>query len=154
MDEVRSSDHDQWRQATSAKPPRTKAQAASFKLDKAVDLGYSGSMSSRTLKPIFQRGGSRRQEILDQAVEMIASRSGGTQQDKMHFCTDNLGMDSTEYMECLNRASNGGLVKSALGWNQPSAQGAAGAPGKEKKIKAKTKQQITEYAEIYPSSTW
>ena len=74
-------------------------------------------MSSRTLKPIFQRGGSRRQEILDQAVEMLASRRGGTQQDKMHFCMDNLGMDSTEYMECLNRASNGGLVKSALGWN-------------------------------------
>ena len=73
-------------------------------------------MSSRTLKPIFQRGGARRQEILDQAVEMLASRRGGTQQDKMHFCMDNLGMDDTEYMECLNRASNGGLVKSALGW--------------------------------------
>ena len=73
-------------------------------------------MSSRTLKPVFQRGGARRQEILDQAVKMIASRSGGTQQDKMHFCMDNLGMDDTEYMECLNRASNGGLVKSALGW--------------------------------------
>ena len=79
-------------------------------------MGYNGIMSSRTLKPIFQRGGARRQEILDQAVKMIASRSGGTQQDKMHFCMDNLGMDDTEYMECLNRASNGGLVKSALGW--------------------------------------
>ena len=42
-------------------------------------------MSTRTLKPVFQRGGARRQEILDQAVKMIASRSGGTQQDKMHF---------------------------------------------------------------------
>ncbi len=73
-------------------------------------------MASRTLKPIFQRGGSRRQEILDQAVEMLASRRGGTQGDKMHFCMTNLGMDDTEYMECLNRASNGGLVKSALGW--------------------------------------
>ena len=74
-------------------------------------------MSSRTLKPIFQRGGARRQEILDQAVEMLASRRGGTQGDKMHFCMTNLGMDDTEYMECLNRASNGGLVKSALGWD-------------------------------------
>ena len=73
-------------------------------------------MSSRTLKPIFQRSGSRRQEILDQAVEMLASRRGGTQQDKMHFCMTNLGMDDTEYLECLNQASNGGLVRSAL-WN-------------------------------------
>jgi hypothetical protein len=73
-------------------------------------------MSTRTLKPIFARGGSRRQEILDQAVEMLASHRGGTQQAKMHFCMTNLGMDDTEYLECLNRASNGGLVKSAL-WN-------------------------------------
>ena len=84
-------------------------------LDKAVALGYSGIMS-KTLKPIFQRGGSRRQEILDQAVEMLASRRGGTQGDKMHFCMTNLGMDDTEYLECLNKASNGGVVKAAL-WN-------------------------------------
>ena len=77
---------------------------------------YKVIMSTRTLKPIFQRGGSRRQEILDQAVEMLASRRGGTQQDKMHFCMTNLGMDDTEYLECLNRASNGGLVRAAL-WN-------------------------------------
>ena len=43
-------------------------------------------MSTRTLKPIFQRGGARRQEILDQAVEMLASRSGPPQGEKMHFC--------------------------------------------------------------------
>ena len=74
-------------------------------------------MSTRTLKPIFQRGGARRQEILDQAVEMLASRSGPPQGEKMHFCMDNLGMNDTEYLECLNKASNGGLVKSALGWD-------------------------------------
>ena len=71
---------------------------------------------SKTLKPIFQRGGSKRQKILDQAVEMLASRSGGTQQMKQAFCMGQLGMDDTEYLECLNRASNGGLVRSAL-WN-------------------------------------
>ena len=79
-------------------------------------MGYNGIMSTRTLKPIFQRGGSRRQEILDKAVEMLASRRGGTQQDKMHFCMENLGMDDTEYLECLNQATNGGVVKAAL-WN-------------------------------------
>jgi len=72
---------------------------------------------SRSLKPIFARGGSKRQKILDQAVEMLASHSGGTQQMKHAFCMDQLGMDSTEYLECLNRASNGGIVKSALGWD-------------------------------------
>ena len=73
-------------------------------------------MSTRTLKPIFQRGGARRQEILDQAVEMLASHSGPSQGEKMHFCMDNLGMNDTEYLECLNRASNGGVVEAAL-WN-------------------------------------
>ena len=48
---------------------------------------------------------------------MYYRRRGGTQGDKMHFCMTNLGMDDTEYMECLNKASNGGLVKSALGWD-------------------------------------
>jgi len=93
-------------------------------------------MSSRTLKPIFQRGGSKRQKILDQAVEMLASRSGGTQQDKMHFCMTNLGMDATEYLECLNTASNGGVVKSAL-WNKFHSLRAPQAPGQSKKKKKK-----------------
>ena len=73
-------------------------------------------MSTRTLKPIFQRGGSRRQEILDQAVEMLASHSGPSQEEIMHFCMTNLGMNDTEYLECLNKASDGGVVKAAL-WN-------------------------------------
>ena len=72
-------------------------------------------MSTRTLKPIFQRGGARRQEILDQAVEMLASRSGPPQGEKMHFCMTNLGMNDTEYLECLNQATNGGVVKAAIG---------------------------------------
>jgi len=42
--EVWSPDHDQWPQASSAKPQRAPAQASSFKLDKALDLGYSGIM--------------------------------------------------------------------------------------------------------------
>ena len=86
------------------------------KVDGSRGLGYSGIMS-KTLKPIFQRGGSKRQKILDQAAEMLASRSGPSQGEKMHFCMDNLGMDDTEYLECLNRATNGGVVKSALGWD-------------------------------------
>jgi hypothetical protein len=33
----------------------------------------------------------------------------------MHFCLDNLEMTMTEYLEALNKASSGELVKSALG---------------------------------------
>jgi hypothetical protein len=40
----------------------------------------------KTLKPEFQHGGSRRQEILD-----------------------NLMMTETEYLEALNKATNGGV---------------------------------------------
>ena len=71
---------------------------------------------SRTLKPEFQEGGSRRQVILDKAVEYILDPKMGTQNHKHAFLLEQVGLSSTEYLECLNRATNGGLVKSAL-WN-------------------------------------
>ena len=71
---------------------------------------------SRSLKPEFQEGGSRRQYILDKAVEYILDPKFGFQGDKHAFLVDKVGLSQTEYLECLNRASNGGLVKSAL-WN-------------------------------------
>ena len=71
---------------------------------------------SRSLKPEFQKGGSRRQYILDKAVEYILDPKFGFQGDKHAFLVDKVGLSQTEYLECLNRASNGGLVKSAL-WN-------------------------------------
>ena len=71
---------------------------------------------SRSLKPEFQKGGSRRQYILDKAVEYILDPKFGFQGDKHAGLVDKVGLSQTEYLECLNRASNGGLVKSAL-WN-------------------------------------
>ena len=71
---------------------------------------------SRSLKPEFQEGGSRRQYILDKAVEYILSRKFGTQNAKHAFLVEQVGLSQTEYLEALNQASNGGLVKSAL-WN-------------------------------------
>ena len=47
MGEVWPPDRDQRPEAASAKPPRTKAQAASLKLDKTVDMGYNGIMSTK-----------------------------------------------------------------------------------------------------------
>ena len=71
---------------------------------------------SHTIKPEFQKGGSRRQHILDKAVEYIRSPKFGTKNAKHAFLLENVGLSSTEYLECLNRASNGGVEQAAL-WN-------------------------------------
>ena len=63
----------------------------------------------KTLKPEFQNGGSRRQEILDRAVEYLKAPIMETQADRHHFCLTNLMMTETEYLEALNKATNGGL---------------------------------------------
>ena len=71
---------------------------------------------SRSLKPEFQPGGANRQYILDKAVEYILDPKMGTQNAKHAFLLEQVGLSSTEYLECLNRATNGGVVKAAL-WN-------------------------------------
>ena len=71
---------------------------------------------TRTVKPEFQEGGSRRQEILDKAVKYILDPKFGTQNAKHAFLLEQVGLSETEYLECLNQATNGGLVKTAL-WN-------------------------------------
>ena len=71
---------------------------------------------SRSLKPEFQPGGAQRQYILDKAVEYILSPKFGTQNAKHAFLLEQVGLSQTEYLECLNQASNGGVVKAAL-WN-------------------------------------
>ena len=68
----------------------------------------------KKLRDEFRPGGARRQHILDKAVDYIAN-GPGLQNDKMHFCLNNLEMTMTEYLEALNKASSGELVKSALG---------------------------------------
>jgi hypothetical protein len=71
---------------------------------------------SRTVKPEFQPGGEKRQYILDKAVEYILDPKFGLQGDKHAFLVEQVGLSQTEYLECLNRASSGGIVKAAL-WN-------------------------------------
>ena len=70
---------------------------------------------SRSIKPEFQKGGSRRQHILDKAVEYILSRKFGTQNAKHSFLVEQVGLSQTEYLEALNRATNGGVLKAATG---------------------------------------
>ena len=68
----------------------------------------------KTLKPEWMPGGSRRQELLDKAVEYLKAPIMETQAARHHFCLNNLMMTETEYLEALNKASNGELVRTAL----------------------------------------
>jgi len=79
---------------------------------------YTMSMA-RTIKPEFQSGGSKRQYVLDKAVRYILDKNPklGTQNSRHAFLVEQVGLSQTEYLEALNRATNGGVVKSALGCN-------------------------------------
>jgi len=67
----------------------------------------------KQLKEEFLPGGSKRQYILDKAVDYL--KSPGLQGNKHIFCLDILKMTETEYLDALNKATNGGVVESA--WN-------------------------------------
>ena len=68
----------------------------------------------KTLKAEFLPGGSRRQELLDNAVKYLRE-PGQVQSIKHEFCLKYLKMTETEYLECLNKATNGELVRNL--WN-------------------------------------
>ena len=70
---------------------------------------------SKTLKPEYQPGGAKRHEILDKAVKYLQDPRFGLQGNKHSFLVNEVGLSETEYLEALNRASNGELVKTALG---------------------------------------
>jgi len=71
-----------------------------------------------TVKKEYQAGGIKRQYILDKAVKFITAKNlaYGTQGDRHHFLLDKVGLTETEYLECLNKATNGALVESV--WNK------------------------------------
>ena len=70
-------------------------------------------MFNKQLKKEFLPGGKKRQYILDKAVLYL--RAPGLQANKHMFCTDVLKMSETEYLECLNKATNGEVERSL--WN-------------------------------------
>ena len=70
---------------------------------------------SKTLKPEYQPGGAKRHVIIDKAVDYIKDPRFGLQGNKHSFLINEVGLSETEYLEALNRASNGELVKTALG---------------------------------------
>ena len=66
-------------------------------------------MKNKTIKPEYLPGGSKRQELLDQVPNYL--KTPGLQANKHMFCIDILKMTETEYLEALNKATNGGVVE-------------------------------------------
>ena len=69
---------------------------------------------TKKIKDEYMSGGARRQELLDKAVEYLRE-PGQTQNIKHEFCIKYLKMTETEYLEALNKATNGELVRNL--WN-------------------------------------
>ena len=70
-------------------------------------------MKNKKIKPEYLPGGSKRQELLDQVPNYL--KTPGLQANKHMFCIDILKMTETEYLEALNKATNGGVVEAV--WN-------------------------------------
>ena len=70
---------------------------------------------TKKLKEEYQPGGSKRHVILEKAIKYLKDPRFGLQGDKHSFLTNELGLSETEYLEALNKATNGGLVNDL--WN-------------------------------------
>ena len=68
---------------------------------------------TKTIKAEYLPGGAKRQELLDQVPEYL--KTPGLQAHKHMFCIDILKMTETEYLEALNKATNGEVERSL--WN-------------------------------------
>ena len=93
-----------------------------FRVDEALPFALDGVLRASSTAEVVLAGAQVRllgpdyEVILDRSVEFILDPKFGFQGEKHAFLVDKVGLSQTEYLECLNRASNGGLVKSAL-WN-------------------------------------
>ena len=67
-----------------------------------------------TMKEEYKPGGKNRQVILDKAVKFITAKLTISQGDRHHFLLDKVGLTETEYLECLNKATDGGVVREAF----------------------------------------
>ena len=68
---------------------------------------------TKSIKAEYLPGGAKRQELLDQVPGYLAAP--GLQGDKHHFCLEVLKLTETEYLEALNKATNGAVAASV--WN-------------------------------------
>jgi hypothetical protein len=70
----------------------------------------------KSIKAEYLPGGAKRQELLDQVPGYLAS-PGADQGTKHMFCLDVLKLTETEYLEALNKATNGGVVEVSMELN-------------------------------------
>ena len=61
------------------------------------------------IKAEYLPGGAKRQELLDQVPKYL--QTPGFQGDKHMFCLDVLKLTETEYLEALNKATNGAMLE-------------------------------------------
>jgi len=71
-------------------------------------------MPKKEMKAEYLPGGAKRQELLDQVPGYLAG-PGADQATKHQFCIEQLKLTETEYLEALNKATGGELVRTALG---------------------------------------
>ena len=67
----------------------------------------------KTIKAEYLPGGAKRQELLDSVPQYLLAP--GLQANKHMFCIEVLKLTETEYLEALNKATNGGVVEAV--WN-------------------------------------
>ena len=65
------------------------------------------------MKARYTKHQQRMLDEMHKAVKYI-KEFPGLQANKMHFLLEEIGLSETEYLEALNRASNGELVRTAL----------------------------------------
>ena len=68
---------------------------------------------TKTIKAEYLPGGAKRQEMLDSVPGYL--RTPGFQGDKHLFCLEVLKLTETEYLEALNKATNGAVAEAV--WN-------------------------------------
>ena len=68
---------------------------------------------NKKIKAEYLPGGAKRQELLDQVPEYL--KTPGLQANKHMFCIDVLKLTETEYLEALNKATNGAMLEEL--WN-------------------------------------
>ena len=64
---------------------------------------------NKKIKAEYLPGGAKRQELLDQVPKYL--QTPGFQGHKHLFCLDVLKLTETEYLEALNKATNGAMLE-------------------------------------------
>ena len=64
-----------------------------------------------TVKAEYKLGGKNRQYVLDKAVKFLTAKLPISQGDRHHFLLDKVGLTETEYLKCLNAATNGIFIR-------------------------------------------